>query len=142
MFILDSKLQEDTVHVGDLTLCQVLLMNDVNYPWLILVPKCRNITEVYQLSDSEQLQLMQEISYTAKQMETHFLAEKINVAALGNVVPQLHVHIVARFRSDPAWPAPVWGKVKSRVYDSEDLEATLNSVRALLSERLHIPLDV
>ncbi len=142
MFILDSKLQEDTVHVGDLTLCQVLLMNDVNYPWLILVPKCSNITEVYQLSDSEQLQLMQEISYTAKQMETHFLAEKINVAALGNVVPQLHVHIVARFRSDPAWPAPVWGKVKSRVYDSEDLEATLNSVRALLSERLHIPLDV
>ena len=138
MFTLDAQLQADTIDIGHLELCQVLLAKDANYPWLILVPKCKNITEIYQLSDQEQLQLMQEVSYVAKQMETHFLAEKMNVAALGNVVSQLHLHVIARFSSDPAWPAPVWGKHQARPYEKDDLEATVNSLKALLCERLRV----
>ena len=138
MFTLDAQLQADTIDIGHLELCQVLLAKDANYPWLILVPKRKNITEIYQLSDQEQLQLMQEVSYVAKQMETHFLAEKMNVAALGNVVSQLHLHVIARFSSDPAWPAPVWGKHQARPYEKDDLEATVNSLKALLCERLRV----
>ncbi|NRB39521.1 MAG: HIT family protein [Pseudomonadales bacterium] len=138
MFELDAQLKADTVSLGQMALCEVLLAKDANYPWLILVPMQANITEIYQLSDDQQLLLMQEVSFVAKQLETHCLAHKMNVAALGNVVSQLHMHVIARFDTDIAWPAPVWGKVAAKVYAEDELEATVNSLRALLCERLSI----
>lgn len=136
MFNLNAQLQADTISIGSMELCEVLLAKDANYPWLILVPKREGMTEIYQLSDAEQLLLMQETSFVARQMETHFLAHKMNIAALGNVVSQLHIHVVARFDNDAAWPAPIWGAVAAKGYEADELDATVNSVRALLYGQL------
>ncbi|CAA0081385.1 Uncharacterised protein [BD1-7 clade bacterium] len=133
MFELDPQLQGDSVSLGKLALCEVLLAKDANYPWLILVPHRASITEIYQLPDEDQLQLSKEVSLVSRLMATHFLAHKMNVAALGNVVSQLHVHVIARFDYDPAWPAPIWGKAKATAYEAEELETTINSLRALLA---------
>ena len=138
MFELHAQLQADTVHIGTMTLCEVLLAQDANYPWLILVPQREGVTEVHQLSEEDQLLLLQESSFVAKQMETHFLAHKMNVAALGNMVSQLHLHVIARFESDVAWPAPVWGVTKAKAYVPNELEGTVNSLRGLLYEKLQV----
>ncbi len=134
MFQLDPRLENDTVKIGELALCDLLLATDANYPWVILVPRQANITELYQLSEDDQLQLMREISAVSRRMTTHFLAHKINVAALGNVVAQLHVHIIARYDTDPAWPGPIWGKVDAIAYPEDELESTVNSLKALLGD--------
>ena len=104
MFELDDRLQADTVEIGELSLCRVLLMNDAQYPWVILVPQRENVREVFELSDADQHQLMIESNAVAKAMADHFKAEKMNVAALGNMVPQLHIHHIVRFSNDAAWP--------------------------------------
>ncbi len=139
MFELDAQLRADTVVVGSFALCEVLLARDANYPWLILVPKRAGITEIYQLDANEQQLLMQEVSFVAKQMETHFLAHKMNIAALGNVVAQLHMHVIARFEHDSAWPAPVWGKIPSISYSEDELDVTVNTMRTLLHEHMQLP---
>ena len=109
MFSLDSRLHNDTFFVCDLSLCRVLLMNDRQFPWLILVPMKNDIAEIIDLTEKEQITLLKESALASKAMMNLFSPLKLNVAALGNVVRQLHVHHVARFDTDCAWPKPVWG---------------------------------
>lgn len=128
-FALHPKLEEDAIEVGDLSLCRVLLMNDARYPWLILVPRCAQASEIIDLEASDRGRLMEEIAIASEAMRSVFEPEKLNIAALGNVVPQLHVHIVARYASDGAWPAPVWGVGSAEPYKTGQVHATLKSLR-------------
>ena len=107
-FILDPRLAESSFFVEDWELCRVALKNDKTWPWLYLVPRRINIREICDLTPAHQGLLMKEISFASKVLLSVYNPEKINVAALGNMVPQLHVHIFARFKDDPAWPKPVW----------------------------------
>lgn len=136
MFELHSQLAKDTIHVGAMPLCDVLLMNDKQYPWLILVPRRKDVREIYELSAEDQKQLIKESSLLSIKMQIHFQAEKMNVAALGNMVPQLHVHHIARYATDAAWPKPVWGVQASVAYPEDELDALLTGLRALLAEVL------
>lgn len=115
-FHLDAQLAADSLVLGDLALCRVLLANDSQYPWLILVPRRQDLREIHHLNSAEQQQLMAESCALAQLLESSVHAEKINVAALGNVVAQLHIHHVARFSNDAAWPAPIWGKLPAKPY--------------------------
>lgn len=115
-FQLHPQLSGDTQWLGDFPLCRVLLANDSRYPWLILVPKRANTHELHELSEAQQQQFMRESSAVSRLMASELSADKINVAALGNMVPQLHVHHVARFTSDDAWPDPIWGKFSPLPY--------------------------
>ena len=108
-FTLDPRLAADTVEVGDLALCRVLLMDDARFPWLILVPRRAGLTEITDLAEADAAALWQEIRLTTGVIQALAKPDKVNVGALGNVVAQLHVLVVGRFRSDPAWPGPVWG---------------------------------
>lgn len=110
MFVLDSRLEQDTLLLGDFPLCRLLLMNDAQYPWFILVPRREEVSELFQLDTADQQALWQEATSLAETVKDTFGADKMNVATLGNVVSQLHVHVIARRRDDPAWPGPVWGK--------------------------------
>ena len=130
MFKLDERLLKDTVALGDLALCRVLLMNDSRYPWLILVPRCADMSEVFQLSAAEQQQLWQETSHVGHVLKDVFQADKINIATLGNVVKQLHMHVVVRMQDDAAWPAPVWGNGAAQAYTGEALAAMLARLQA------------
>lgn len=116
-FELHPRLAADTIILGDLPLSRVLLAKDSQYPWLILVPKRADIREIHWLNEEEQLQLMRESCAVARLMETELAADKINVAALGNMVPQLHLHHVARFTRDASWPDPIWGKHPAQAYE-------------------------
>lgn len=109
MFELHPTLANDTSFVIELPLSQVLLMNNVRYPWIILVPQRENILEIHHLEPDDQTTLFQELIQASNIMESIFSPDKINVGALGNMVPQLHVHVIARFKDDVAWPDPVWG---------------------------------
>lgn len=122
MFELHSRLQADTRLLGDLPLCRVLLAKDSQYPWLILVPRVANLREIHHLAPAQQQQLMQESCAVANLMEQALRPDKINVAALGNLVPQLHLHHVARFSTDKAWPGPIWGAHPSLPYDESTLQ--------------------
>ncbi|RMS80786.1 HIT family protein [Pseudomonas savastanoi] len=133
MFVLDSRLQQDTLPIGDFPLCRLLLSNDSHYPWFILVPRRADITEVFQLSAADQLQLWQETSVLAKVLKELFDADKINIAALGNVVSQLHMHVIVRNRDDAAWPAPVWGKHAAAAYTDEQFSAICRQLRPVLT---------
>lgn len=123
MFTLDQRLQQDTVTLGHFSLSLLLLMNDSTYPWFILVPQREGIREIHELPPAEQQQLLKESSHLAETLATLFCPDKLNIAALGNLVPQLHLHHVVRFRNDPAWPAPVWGKTPAVHYRPEQVEA-------------------
>jgi diadenosine tetraphosphate (Ap4A) HIT family hydrolase len=116
MFEIDRKLKADTFEVCNLKFSKVLLMNDITYPWLILVPQKENVTELTDLSREDQHILMSEIAQVSDVLKSITAADKMNIATLGNVVPQLHVHVIARFKNDAAWPAPVWGKSPAIVY--------------------------
>ena len=118
---LHPQLERDTASIGDLPLSRVLVINDANYPWLLLVPRRPNIVEVIDLDEVEQAQLTTEVTRVARALRAVTNCDKLNIAALGNVVPQLHVHVIARFRSDAAWPKPVWGVAAPRPYDREEL---------------------
>jgi diadenosine tetraphosphate (Ap4A) HIT family hydrolase len=132
MFELHTQLAKDCAVVGDLALCRVLLMNDAGYPRLILVPRRDGVEELFQLSLADQRQLIEEVSGVAEALASHARADKMNVAALGNVVPQLHVHIIARRREDPAWPRPVWGVQPAQPYEEVALAEQLAELLALL----------
>ncbi len=108
-FQLDSRLEADTIPVGDLALSSVLLLNDARFSWFVLVPRVKGAIELTDLSDEQSAQLMQEIRIATRVMLELSGPDKVNVGALGNIVTQLHVHVIGRFRSDPAWPGPVWG---------------------------------
>jgi diadenosine tetraphosphate (Ap4A) HIT family hydrolase len=129
---LHPQLERDTVSLGDLGLARVLVNNDANYPWLILVPRRPALVELIDLSDSEQAQLMREIAQTARALRDVTACDKLNIAALGNMVPQLHVHVIARFRHDPAWPNPVWNVVPRRAYQQEELDKFIAPLREKL----------
>ncbi len=116
-FVLDSRLAADTFLVGDLPLCRVLLMNDSRFPWLILVPRRAGLTEIHDLPVADRALLIEEAARTGETLKDLAGAQKINTAALGNMVAQLHVHVIARFAGDAAWPGPVWGVGKARPYD-------------------------
>ena len=129
---LHRQLAKDCKILGDFTLSRLLLMNDANYPWFILVPNRENVREIYQLSESDQALLLQESSALSDCLMRVFNGDKLNVAALGNVVPQLHVHHVVRYQDDPAWPAPVWGKVPAKPYDNDTLSAVIQKIVPVL----------
>ena len=120
-FPLDPQLEKDCIVLGDLPLCRVLLMNDASYPWCILVPRVTEIEELFQLVDELQIQVALESGIVSRFMNDTFEADKMNVAALGNKVRQLHIHHVARKQNDAAWPEPVWGKVPAKPYSQIEL---------------------
>ncbi|MEX2617083.1 MAG: HIT family protein [Alphaproteobacteria bacterium] len=131
-FALHETLAADTVEAARWPLCRVRLMNDSRYPWLILVPARAGMTEIHGLDANDQLLLMTEIDRASRALVALYAPDKINVAALGNMVPQLHVHIVARFRTDDAWPGPVWGARPPIPYGEAELNAALQSLRPVL----------
>ena len=134
MFKLDSRLHNDTFFVCDLSLCRVLLMNDSQFPWLILVPMRNNIAEIIDLPEQEQQTLLAESAKISTVLQQVFSPYKLNVGALGNVVRQLHVHHVARFENDVAWPKPVWGNQAPVAYDDAEASAILSTLKQALSE--------
>ncbi len=134
MFVLDSRLQQDTVPIGDFPLCRLLLMNDAHYPWFILVPRREDVSELFQLDASDQQALWQEATRLAEMLKDTFAADKMNVATLGNMVNQLHMHVVVRRREDVAWPAPVWGKHPAQPYSEEQVAAIKAKLRLVLTE--------
>ncbi|MGZ0787333.1 HIT domain-containing protein [Pseudomonas sp. TKO26] len=137
MFTLDSRLQQDTLPIGDFPLCRLLLSNDANYPWFILVPRREDISELFQLDVTDQLQLWRETTALAEVLKDSFDADKLNVATLGNVVSQLHMHVIVRKRDDAAWPAPVWGKHPAKPYTAQEVAAIRNRLRVVLTDEFH-----
>jgi diadenosine tetraphosphate (Ap4A) HIT family hydrolase len=129
VWTLDPQLERDTVAVGDLPLSRVLLMNDANFPWLIAVPRLVGAVEIFGLDDRQRTQLMRELALLGRALKDQTGCHKINVATIGNVVSQLHVHVVARRRDDPAWPRPVWGAVPARPYEEAARDRLIQSIR-------------
>jgi len=125
MFALHPRLQNDCLELGRFELCRLLLMNESRYPWLILVPERKGVGEIYQLDAADQVLLVRESSLLARGLAAAFAADKLNIAAIGNLVPQLHVHHVVRYRGDAAWPAPVWGKFAPLPYGEVGLQQVL-----------------
>ncbi len=122
MIELHPQLKKDCIQLGEFTLCSLLLLNDANYPWFILLPNRVGITEMHHLSEIDQQRLMTESMFFSQCLEQVFQADKLNIAALGNVVPQLHIHHIARFTTDACWPAPVWGAVSTISYNEAQLK--------------------
>jgi len=131
-FTLDPRLAQASLPLGDLPLSRVLLANDANYPWLILVPRRPNLTELIDLDDSGQATLMIEIARAARALKDITACDKLNVAALGNTVRQLHVHVIARRNGDPAGAAPVWGAVPTRPYEARERDRLAGALRGAL----------
>lgn len=134
MFVLDSRLQQDTLPLGDFPLCRLLLMNDAHYPWFILVPRREEVSELFQLDAQDQQALWQETTLLAETLKDTFGADKMNVATLGNMVGQLHMHVIVRRREDAAWPAPVWGKHPAQPYSEEQVAAIKDRLRLVLTD--------
>jgi diadenosine tetraphosphate (Ap4A) HIT family hydrolase len=128
-FALDERLAKDSFVVGDLPLCRALLMNDSRWPWLILVPRQNGLAELTDLDPADRGRLIEETARAADWLKAHAKADKINVGALGNVVRQLHVHIVARSAGDPAWPGPVWGFGAAVPYEDAAFRAFIAAAR-------------
>ncbi len=126
---LHPQLDHDTTAIGDLPLSRLLLANDANYPWLLLVPRRSGASEIIDLDEADQAQLLSEIARVSRGLKDVTACHKLNIAAIGNVVPQLHVHVVARRRDDPAWPRPVWGAVPARSYDPAARERLVAALR-------------
>ncbi|WP_101757361.1 HIT domain-containing protein [Oceanicoccus sp. KOV_DT_Chl] len=133
MFELHPQLAKDGIEVGDLSLSKVLLLNDSQFPWLVLVPRREGIKEIFQLELKDQSTLLEESSAVAEMMADYFKADKMNVAALGNMVPQLHIHHIARYQTDLAWPRPVWGAAPAKPYEEQFLTQRLEQLRQRLS---------
>ncbi len=126
---LHPQLAKDTVNLGDLPLSRVFIIKDANYPWLLLVPRRPNVSDIIDLNEVEQAQLMTEITRVARALKLETPCDKLNIAALGNVVPQLHIHIISRRKSDPAWPKPVWGVAPPLPFDPVELEKFITVIR-------------
>lgn len=133
MFDLHPRLAADTIEVATWPLCRVRLMNDRTYPWLVLVPQRPDVREFHHLEPEDRTRLMHEMALAARLLEDVTKAHKMNVAALGNQVPQLHVHVIARFEDDPAWPNPVWGVRPPEPYDEASLAHTLRLLRGAMT---------
>lgn len=133
-FVLNPRLEEDCFHICDLRLCRVLLMNESRYPWFILVPMRTALRELMELTEEEAKLYWRESGLVQRFLSEFLQAEKLNVAALGNMVPQLHIHHIARFASDPAWPAPVWGQYTPEPYEESEVEDLGTKFNAFLGE--------
>ena len=133
MIKLHPQLEKDCIIIGEFSLCSLLLLNDANYPWFILLPNREGITELHQLSVKDQQQLMAESMYFSHCLEQVFKPDKLNIAALGNLVPQLHIHHIARFTTDACWPSPVWGAVTAIPYSSKQIKDIKNQLLAWLT---------
>ena len=131
-FALHPQLAADTFEIGRLELSRVLLMNDSRYPWLILVPEKPDLVELVDLGNTDLSRLTGEIRRTSLALRECFSPDKLNVAALGNMVPQLHVHVIARFRNDSAWPRPVWGGPPAPPYPAAAAVKRINDLRGAL----------
>jgi diadenosine tetraphosphate (Ap4A) HIT family hydrolase len=129
---LHPQLARDSAPVGDLALSRVLVLTDANYPWVLLVPRRAGAAEIIDLAEAERAQLMVEIAQTSGALKALTSCDKLNVAAIGNVVPQLHVHIVARRIDDAAWPKPVWGTAPARRYDPGGLQRFIAALRRVI----------
>ena len=129
---LHPQLAKDTVPVGELALSRVLLATDANYPWLILVPRLPALVELIDLEENAQIQLLSEVAAAARALKNITECEKLNIAALGNQVPQLHVHIIGRRHSDVAWPKPVWGAAAPTAYDPAVRDGFIGALRRAL----------
>lgn len=132
MVKIHPQLRQDCIQLGHFPLSHLLLMNDTNYPWFILVPDRDEITEIYQLSLEDQQQLLAESSFLGLVLMKHFKGDKLNIGALGNMVPQLHLHHIVRYRNDPAWPAPVWGRGVAEKYTQETLSDLVMRLKPIL----------
>lgn len=132
-FQLDSRLQADTIPIGDLALSSVLLLNNARFPWFVLVPRIPGASELTDLDDDRATQLMGEIRIATRVMMELSKPDKVNVGALGNIVTQLHVHVVGRFRSDPAWPGPVWGHGARMPYPAHAATALIERAASLFA---------
>jgi diadenosine tetraphosphate (Ap4A) HIT family hydrolase len=131
-FVPHERLAADTTPVSDWALSRVLLMNDARYPWLILVPRRAGLSEMHDLKHAERMVLIEEINRASLGLKTLTNAVKINVGALGNMVPQLHIHVVARKRGDAAWPGPVWGSGPAVAYEQDVKDALIGKLREKL----------
>lgn len=127
-FKLHPRLSQDSIEIGQFTLSRLLLINDSLYPWFVLVPQIQSISEIYQLTEKDQQLLQQESSFLAQKLAILYQADKMNIAAIGNLVPQLHIHHIVRYKKDIAWPAPVWGKFDAVPYT----EQQLNKIKSLI----------
>ena len=132
-FKLDPLLEKDSIFIGELPLCKLLLINDSNFPWFLLIPRKAGIVEVFDLNKEDRLQLHKESDYLLTKLKAHFSAIKMNVANLGNIVPQLHVHHIVRYEDDLAWPGPIWGAVKSNPYTEKEISSLITEVRDLFA---------
>ena len=132
-FTLHSQLAQDTIALGRFKLCHVRLMNERHYPWFILIPEGDNLQEIHQLNSNDRLQFIHESCYLAEHLQQHFKADKLNIAAIGNKVPQLHIHHIVRFETDRAWPNPIWGQFKPEPYSESALTSILNFTQSLIT---------
>lgn len=131
-FQLHPRLEQDCITIGRFELCRLLMMNDSQYPWFILVPERAGLQEIYQLSKAERELLTEESSYLAETLANLYQADKMNIAAIGNLVPQLHIHHIVRYQTDKAWPAPVWGKFAAEPYTEQQITENLARVKEQL----------
>lgn len=136
MTSIHPQLKQDCIRLGHFPLSHLLLMDDANYPWFILVPDRDDITEVYQLSQADQQQLLIESSFLGQVLMEYFKGDKLNIGALGNMVPQLHLHHIVRYRGDPAWPAPVWGKLPARKYTASELNRLIDGIKPSMQDQV------
>ncbi|SBT18316.1 HIT domain protein [Marinomonas gallaica] len=136
MFELDAVLEKDSVWVGNFPLSQLRLINNRKAPWFILVPMREEVEEIHHLDESDRLQLMAESCLVAETIQDIFIPDKLNVAAIGNKVRQLHLHHVARYEQDECWPEPVWGNISSEPYTETELAEILQKVTGLLADEL------
>ena len=135
MFILQQKLAEDTAAITCLGLSRVLLMLDASFPWLILVPEKERVQEIHDLSHGDRLVLIEEIAAASEIIQNLYVPDKINIGALGNLVPQLHIHVIGRFRKDRAWPGPVWNSGPGKPYSADDLDRVTARIRKAFQQK-------
>jgi|TARA_R110002096_G_scaffold169036_3_gene340535 diadenosine tetraphosphate (Ap4A) HIT family hydrolase len=134
-FVLHPQLEKDSELVTELPLCSLRLINDANYPWLILVPKIADISDVIDLSDAQQQTLWQESAIVSRALKHLFTPDKLNIAALGNMVPQLHLHHIVRYQHDVSWPKPIWGQVPPKAYSDEQLTKQIELIKTDIEAR-------
>ena len=134
-FVLHPQLEKDSELVTELPLCSLRLINDANYPWLILVPKVADISDVIDLSYTQQQTLWQESAIVSRALKHLFTPDKLNIAALGNMVPQLHLHHIVRYQHDVSWPKPIWGQVPPKAYSDEQLTKQIELIKTDIEAR-------
>lgn len=136
VFAPDPRLIADTQPVGDLALCRLLLMDDATFPWLVMVPRIAGAVEIIDLEAGDRARLMEEMALVAQALRDETAPLKLNVAALGNMVRQLHVHVIARFSTDPAWPGPIWGRVPAVPYAPDAAASLIDRLSTRLGDAL------